>query len=239
MPSWTIDFDRIFRTVPEPDRADKRAGATFVNILFGLVVTTAAIEFATEFVILWDEGWSAVSETRLAHLLLAMALTLLSWIGYHQSQQYPPFLIKFLNIPFLQFLLDVLMVIAYYAVVVVAEGSDRALRPDALPEATLVLLVFVLYALWDWLGFRLFHDPEYASRLESPRDTDETIGPRRAVTLAFTGLALLQFAAIWLIRPRAPGSVIVADGLIVAMLFLYRVGKQLSDPRVKTRAGAG
>ena len=230
-----LKFDRLLRTVPELDKADKRAGATFVNILFGLVVTTAAIRISTELVNGWADGWDSVAETGLAHLLVAVTLTVLSWIGYHQSQQYPPFLIKFINIPLIQFALDVSMVIVYYTVVAVAEGSDPRLTPSARPEAILVLVVFLLYAAWDVLGFRLFHDPEYASRLQTPREPDDGLGPRRWVTLGFALITGIQALAIWLLDPSMPISVILADAVIIAVLISYRLVKQLSDPKVKTR----
>jgi hypothetical protein len=234
-----FSLDRIRRTVPELDESDKRSGVTFVNILFGLVVTTAAIQFSAEFVNWWADGWNFVNKARLANLAVALTLTVLSWIGYHQSQQYPPFLIKFINIPFFQFCLDVSMVIAYYAVVAVAENPDRGARapltPDALPEAGLVFIVFVLYALWDFLGYRLFHDPEYSRRLKTPREP-ERLGPRRWVTFGFTVAAGIQALAIWVFRPSTGLSVIGADAAIIAFLLLYRLLKQGFDPKVKTRA---
>lgn len=233
-----FSLDRVLHTVPELDKADKRSGATFVNILFGLVVTTAAISFSTELVKWWAEAWDAVNKPRLSHLLVAMALTVLSWIGYHQSQQYPPFLIKFLNIPFFQFVLDVSMVIVYYTAVAVAEGSHPALSEDALPEAILVLLVFLLYSAWDLLGFLLFRDPEYAKRLQTPRQPERRIGRRRSVTLWFTLAVGVLALVIWRLNPNTPLSVTVADAAIIAILFLYRVAKQASDPKVKTRPRA-
>jgi hypothetical protein len=230
---------RLLRTVPERDKADKRAGATFVNILFGLVVTQIAIELSKELVNWWGVGWVEVSETRLAHLLVALTLTALSWIGYHQSQQYPPFLIKFVNIPLLQFFLDVSMVVVYYVVVAVAENSDPlagpVLVPSARPEALLVFVTFGLYAVWDISGRFLFADPEYTSRLETPRDPQPAFGPRRRVTFWFTGVTGLIALAIWLTHPTAPGPVIFWDATLIAVLILYRLFKQGVDPKVKVR----
>jgi hypothetical protein len=238
MPGWAF-LKRITATVPELDEADKRAGATFVNILFALVVTTAATLLAKEFVHAWAKGWDSINEARIANLLVAITLTVLSWIGYHQSQQYPPFLIKFLNIPFFQFFLDVSMVVLYYVVVLVAEDSNptrgRVHLPDALPEAVLVLSAFFLYSCWDTLGFLLFHDPQYSHRLKSPRAPDARFGARRKVTVVFTMLATVQALLIWCLRPRAVFTVIVADAAIITFLFVYRICKQGFDSKVKTR----
>jgi hypothetical protein len=238
---------RLFRTVPELDRANKRSGATFVNILFGLVVTQAAIDLAEELVKFWDDGGEAIVETRLAHLSVAIVLTVLSWIGYHQSQQYPPFLIKFINIPFLQFVLDIAMVVTYYVVVAVAENSTTAevlnddagtvLTHGAAPEAFLIFVVFGLYAMWDIAGYRLFRDPEYATRLETPRDpASETFGPRRRVTILYFFATGFLALAVWLWDPRSAGGVVLADTIIIVVLFLYRLTKQAVDPKMKTRS---
>lgn len=236
MGSHRFSIDRVLHTIPELDKADKRAGATFVNILFGLVVTTTALHLSAEAVKGWAEGWGTVSETRLAHLAVAMTVTVLSWIGYHQSQQYPPFLIKFLNIPFFQFILDVTMVIAYYALTALAEGSYPSQTPDARPEAVVVLFVFILYIVWDHLGFLLFRDSEYTSRLETPRDPEDTLGPRRWVTLSFFLCAAALLIVVISLHPKAPGPILAADGAIIVLLLSYRLLKQAFDPKVKTRS---
>jgi len=236
---FSSGYQRIFETVPELDKADKRSGATFVNILFGLVVTETAIQLSRELVNWSAAGWQEVDETRISHLLVAMTLTVLSWIGYHASQQYPPFLIKFLNLPFLQFFLDVSMVVTYYVVVALAETSGQqggaSLTPDARPEAALILVAFALYSAWDWSGYRLFRDREYARRLQSPREPATGLDPRRKVTFIFTAISLVIAATVWKTHPRAPGTVIATDVVLIAMLFCYRLAKQASDPNVLTR----
>ena len=127
-----VAYRRVFETV-RLDDGNKRSGATFVNILFGLVVTQAAVSIAEQIVVWYADGWEAVETTRCSHLLLALTLTVLSWIGYHQSQQYPPFLM-FMNLPMVLFVLDVLMVVALRSCVARREWRragprDRAQRP--------------------------------------------------------------------------------------------------------------
>jgi hypothetical protein len=232
-------LDRLFKTVPELDRADNRAGITFVNILFGLVVTQAAIQLAGELVKLWVLHGPEVDDARVSHLLVAITLAVLSWIGYHQSQHYPPFLIKFINIPFIQFFLDVLMVLLYYVVVATAENTTAKngaiLNTSAKPEAILVFGAFLLYVAWDFLGFRLFRDRQYTSRFQTPRPPDKSFGPRRWVSVIFTLLAGLLAAGVWFSDPSTPRTVIAIDGVIIGLLFLYRIAKQGVDPKVKTR----
>jgi hypothetical protein len=234
-----VQLGRVLRTLPEVDRAEKRSGATFVNILFGLVVTDGAVKLARQGVVWWADGWDAVEVTRVTHLAVALALTILSWIGYHQSQQYPPFLIKFLNIPFVMFILDVLMVVAYYGVTLLAENGSPiegpVLEHSALPEALLIFVVFVLYAMWDYLNYRLFKDPAYASSMETPRPPDTNLGPRRHVTFRALLTAGALLATVWLLDPSSPAWVAVIDLILVSFLVLYRVAKQAVDPKVKIR----
>lgn len=229
----------MFRTRPELEKPENRSGIAFVSILFGLVVTEAALDLSTEFVKWWDGSDTGVQETRLAHLAVAMTATILSWIGYHQSQQYPPFVIKFVNIPFFQFGLDVLMVVAYYGVVAMAETSDPdpAITHSAVPEAVLVSAIFALYAAWDGLGYRLARDPAYASRYATPRPPASELGARRRVTFVFLGISALLALGVALWDPAAPATVVGVDAVLVVILVSYRLAKQAFDANVQTRDG--
>jgi hypothetical protein len=88
-------------------------------------------------------GWS--------HLAVAVTLTLTSWIGYHNSKNRPRFVIAFVNLPFVQFTLDISMVVVYAFAVLTAEGvtSGATESPAVFPEAILVWIAFVLYVAWD------------------------------------------------------------------------------------------
>ena len=66
-----------------------------------------------------------------------------------------------------------------------AENGDApgpVIEHSVLPEALVIVVVFVLYSAWDFVGFRLFRDPLYAAWLETPGDSEITPGPRRVVT---------------------------------------------------------
>jgi hypothetical protein len=234
-----FSLDRIRRTVPELDESDKRSGVTFVNILFGLVVTTAAIQFSAEFVNWWADGWDFVNKTRLANLAVALTLTVLSWIGYHQSQQYPPFLIKFINIPFFQILprcVDGDRVLRSRCRC--RESRSRRSRSTHTGCVTRsgprFYRVRALRAL-GLFGLSVVSRPRVFQEAEDPREP-ERLGPRRWVTFGFTVAAGIQALAIWVFRPSTGPSVIGADAAIIAFLLLYRLLKQGFDPKVKTRS---
>ncbi|HEU5151921.1 MAG TPA: hypothetical protein VFU19_15600 [Iamia sp.] len=226
-----FDRRRLVETVPELDTAEKRSGATFVNILFGLVVSAGVgqVVFALREGYLADDP-DAINATRLSHLGLALLVTTLSWIGYHQSQKYPPFLIKFVNIPLFTFALDVAMVASYYGLIATAEnpggGHEPVIGASARPEAGLILVVFVLYVAWDEAGFRLFRDPEYSFRMQAPRPPEETRGTRRMVTLAALAAAVAIFGVVAVADPSTPATVIAVDGLLALLVIAYRLAKQ-------------
>ncbi len=208
----------------QPD--EKGTAAAFVNILFGLVVSQAVIEIVlalrTGYV---AEDIDAIHATRLSHLLLAMLVTSLSWIGYHQGTS-RPFLIRYWNVPLTTFVLDVSLVATYYALIVVAEhpGGDHqsAIPADARPEAVLLVVVFLLYLAWDGAGHRLSETPGYAA---GPGVAGQRL-PRRLVTAVALGGVALAAAVVAAKRPETPGGIVVADGVLAVIAVAYRVAKQ-------------
>jgi hypothetical protein len=213
-----------------------------VNILFGLVVTAAVAEFAQTMVVWQVHGIESINETRLAHLLVAITLTTLSFVGYYQSQQNPPFLMKFINIPLEQFVLDVSMVITYYVAVVMAKSGGVA--GSIRPETALIAVAFFLYFLWDFFGYRLGRDRVYNETLNEflkdeggePKDRDGAYGPRRWVTVAYLLIAVVLGVIGWWVNPRTPGPIIAIDGALLLVIVTYRLAKPLADRQIKTRA---
>ena len=224
-------FNRVGRTRPEQDVGASQFGVGFVDILFGLVVTTAVEPLAQAGAGLLQRPQSDVSETRLAHLALAFVVSLSSWIGYHQSKQYPKFAIKLVNLPLVMFGLDVAMVVTYYVIVATAEPVGAS--ADARPEFVLVGFVFVLYSVWDLLGWRVWGDPAYALVLQ--RSAEKQVGPRRKVTFASTAIVVVSSVFVWRDHPQSPRVVIALDAGLVLLAVIYRLTKQLVDPDVLVR----
>jgi hypothetical protein len=54
-------------------------------------------------------------------------LTVTNWIGYHNSWNRPRYFIRFANLTLWQFVIDVLLVIAYWLGDVSAEGTGTEL----------------------------------------------------------------------------------------------------------------
>ncbi len=228
---FKIAYRRVFRTKPSIDKANERVGVNFVDILFGLVVTAAVLALADEVVTGWANDAVGADETRIAHLVVAITLTVLSWIGYHMSQQRPPFQIQFVNFPLLQFGLDVAMVVTYYFVVLTAENSRSnngpSIDPTVRPEAILIAFAFLLYFAWDWLGYRVFRDPAYATANNSKPKTSYT--GRRWVTVVFFAISVATATFAWYWNPHRPRTVIAFDAFLFAVLVLYRIAKPAFD----------
>lgn len=122
-----------------------------------------------------------------------MVLTLTSWIGYHNSANRPRYLIGFPNLPLLQFLLDIFMVVLYWLTAVTAErvvidpdGVRHVESASASQEAMFVAIAFVLYVVWDIVGLAIRRNDNYQDR---PLTEDDP--QRRRVTWWFaSGLSL-------------------------------------------------
>jgi hypothetical protein len=193
---------------------ETRVGVTFIEVLFALVVARALDPLA---------HYSLIPGVGLSHLGVAFVLTVTSWIGYHNSLNRPRYFIRFANLPLWQFAIDVLLVVTYWFCAVAAEGtgSDLGQHRSALPEAIAVATAFVLYCLWDWVGFAIRQSDLYPRR---PSDHD--VPQRRYVTLAFTALAIAFALCVWMYDPRSDRVIIGADFALIALIIVYRFAKE-------------
>jgi hypothetical protein len=243
-----IEWRRLTHTAPE-FIDEGHTGVTFVNILFGLVATSIAVAYSGTIVdiLLGD----ADLQTRIWHLSVAAAVTILSFIGYHTSQHRPTFRLKIWNLPMTQFVLDVAMVFVYFLVLAFAEpvtetvfGEKVVIDATAKWEYALVAVAFLLYWLWDmasWLieRSRPYHDEREAGKPTGrPFDPKAPYGSRRWATVAFfVGMVVLALV-VAVADPGEELAVILLDALLIVLLFGYRVAKQLVDPSVLVRPAA-
>jgi hypothetical protein len=173
-------------------------------------------------------------------------LTLTSWIGYHNSRNRPRFVIGFFNWPFVQFVLDVAMVVVYAFAVFTAEGLTQGATssPAVFPEALLVFISFVLYVAWDQVGVRLKKSSEYEKAWNDAK-TSHQLGPypkhdwtstkRCGVTWLFTALSFIAaLVALWVDRRferPAIGTIIGINAALWSILLGFRFFKEAVTPR--------
>ena len=159
---------------------------------------------------------------------LAAVLTLTSWVGYHNSHNRPRHFIRFPNLPLLQFLFDIAMVVVYWLTAVTAERVTVA--PDgvqvhdmatAVPESFLVAAALLLYVAWDWVGLAIRRDDRYGER---PLERDVPV--RRHVTWWFAAGAVGLAAVVATWDPDQQTVVIVVDVVLAGMLVAFRLAKE-------------
>jgi hypothetical protein len=127
---------------------------SFVEMLFALALGQVAIHVADVVGITapWQDKAPAI-----AHLWVSFVLIAASWVGWRQSGSpgMKESKVEFLfSRPFFGLLLDVLLVIFYFIIVRHVELEQKAGNPSltpgtAVPEASWICIVFVVYAFWD------------------------------------------------------------------------------------------
>lgn len=199
-----------------PTAVDKtRVGLSFIEVLFALVVARALDPLA---------DYSSIPGVGLSHLAVAFVLTVTSWIGYHNSWNRPRYFIRFANLPLWQFMIDVFLVVAYWFCAVSAEGTgtDLGRTVSARPEALCVAVSFVLYCLWDWVGFAIRRSDLYPN---SPPGRD--VPRRRQVTLVCAAVAVLFGGVVWAVDPTSTRVIVGTDIVLIALLLAFRFTKEI------------
>lgn len=170
-----------FRSPPEREPLGSGVSLSLVDILFGLVLAQVFVATANGYAEITGAGW--------AHLTLAGWTIVQSWVGYHNYRLSSDlWRLDFTRLPMLQFGIDIVIVAAYWAMVITAEGipispgrgSDSALHASSgRPESVLLASIFLLYFVWDSIEIVLAESPEYAKRAERPGLIRSQTRPRR------------------------------------------------------------
>jgi hypothetical protein len=173
MSSWSN------RAAPEPGgrvpvaETDRRGvSLVFVDVLFAAVATKILEQSSRE-------GLPFEGKTQLA---LAAVLTITAWIAYHNSTNRAAYMMEYVNLPLVQFLLDLLLVYLYWLVATSAE-EDATARPSVVPEALILAAVFLVFLGWDRVALAMRRSPRYpgvSMADDRPR--------RRAVTFSCFGM---------------------------------------------------
>ena len=172
-------------------------------------------------------AWEKVSIVAYGHLTVAFVLTVLSWIGYHNSWNRPRYFIAFSNFPLLQFIIDASLVIVYWLTALQAEGvfdtaqGEITRAPSAQPEVYLVAASFILYIAWDWVAGVMRGDPRYKIFIDDP-----SAKKRSNVTCYCGVLALCLVMLILYMDPQSEKSILIMDGILVVLLIGYRFAKE-------------
>jgi hypothetical protein len=154
--------------LPDPELDSEKVGLTLVSVTYGVALGSVFTATIHGYNLIEAPGWSQLG--------VAAAAVILSWIGFHNNRAtYPVWKARFINIPFLQYLISVGVSAVYFGFVATAEGlpgqtSGLASRvgglpehssvtlagvgkyvPSARPETLLIFLMFAAYLVWDVL----------------------------------------------------------------------------------------
>jgi hypothetical protein len=222
---------RLPRAAPILDPAT--IGVSFVDILFALAVTQVFMPIAS-----WaqDPKKSPLPALSWWGLIVALTITVTSWIGYHTSANKARFAVQFFNVEFLKLVLDVAMVAVYFVLAAFAVNT-RPMKPETL----LVVVAFLLYAAWDLasvyqkrdgldnpyrLEWKKIQDDE--KRLDVTEDWTPTDWGRVRATWAALVAATVIWLYVWFLESKQSLTAdIVINVLLIVILFGYRFLKEL------------
>jgi hypothetical protein len=221
-------FRRVFHPTPQTDRTD--TSLRYTDILFGFVIKELFVRL---------QAWSTLSCDRRLQLITGTALVLGSWIGFRRSVNRPAYQVKFFNLPFFRFLFDQMMLIVYFRVATLIGDPDKhlsSLSPDKLAERTtfLLVVVFFLYLLWDFLGIRtakarhpekpglpLYPGIDEVTREPQP-DQEQTVD---WPAMRITGVFFVGVLAVWITAHCLIAHAVFS--LDIVLLLFYRWVKEI------------
>lgn len=194
---------------------NQKAAIDFVDILFALVIG-GVLDVLTR-------SGKLIAAGRV-HLALAALLTLMSWIGYHNSSHRYSDKIRFdLRHPaglaaLGKFVVDIGLVVVYWLAVQTTEGgfSDSSQQPSWHAAALLTIVAFIGYVLWDLIAWAEPHERK-GLYISWRRLTSLVCG----VSVAVAGLVA------WRVRPTTDHAVAVFDGVLCVIVVGYRFLKDM------------
>lgn len=192
------------------------SGLQFTDILFGFVITKLFVRL---------QDWGTLQGYIRWQLIASTVLVLGSWIGFRNSLNRSRFQVKFFNLPLARFILDQLMVLLYFRIAILTP-SDLAPSDLANSTAETLLIIFVLYFLWDAIGLLMSIGRHgNVSKYQSTTDW-----PGIAITFLFLicfGVLYCVVQGVEVCEAQAKLFFIIATALILAYRFAKDVRSAL------------
>jgi len=229
----------------QKDTLSVHVSTVFIDLLFAAVVSRILEEGTDSSVPLGPVG--------VCHLLVAAVLTILSWVGYHNSRKTAAQTgeLKVTSLEFVVFFLDILIVVLYWVVTAAAEipRPPESVRPpsspSALPEAAGVAVSALIYIFWDFAYLLInrrneCHSPAarragrppcgFRGLLSCEHHVDRVKKVRGCVTTGFAAVAVSVLVLVYYAEPLMSGNeerfVVAADAVLVCLLVAYRLMKE-------------
>jgi hypothetical protein len=237
---------------PPPEVARLDTGLRYTDILFGFVIREIFLRL---------QYWRSLDRYAWLYLTACLALVLGSWIGYRRSLNRSAYEVKFFNLPFFRFLIDQGMLILYFQVVnskvadLTKPWTDPtaviSLDPSKLASDTVMLLVlvFLLYLIWDYLGIRMAKSkignkpryPDVRNNVSSMKQEDGFLKPDNKIIndkkpqpsdwagFAITAICFVLFFILWrLLKKESVQWLTPIPTFVVTIILLvgYRTAKE-------------
>jgi hypothetical protein len=203
----------------------------FVELLFALATAEIAVEFG---VLASAHLTLSEAPTAYTHLVLATVLVAASWVGWSQSKA-PGNITRVTGVfswAFVVLLVDVALVVFYF---IIARGVDVAttpsgqvsVSPSAEKETFWVMVVLLVYLLWDVLTKALIPAPEAQTNFWR-RLWGREFWERGWVSVVCAAAGVVS----WLCLHAAASvrGIIAADVALLALVLLFRALKQRHWP---------
>jgi hypothetical protein len=198
---------------------------TLIEMLFALAIAEIATESGVLIQYLRD-NWNAVdwqlASTVISHLMLALFVIVLSWIGWNASDSVAGET-ELLTSDFVELIIDAFLVIVYFILVRTSELPEKDVNgvwllnaQSAKPETICITTVFWLYLIWDCVSkFKVFR----------------VKWMRFIPTLICTAICLIIVLCID-INTSNPINVVIIDMTLLFVMLLFRALKYKTFPKL-------
>jgi hypothetical protein len=205
---------------PNPGYADERSesvGLSFVDLLYAVPVAVLAtrLDKASPSNVP-AAGWTSVA--------LALTAITLGWVGHHANRKTVPPAARvredeepFTTARFPQFVVEILIIAAYFALAKLAVLGDG--RQPELAQTVWLAIAFALYLVWDLLDIHIAASFGGDWPVRAVRGTEITY----LFALLFVAAVLLTLAT----RHHRLCSAVVFDVSVIAALLAYRIVQEL------------
>jgi hypothetical protein len=198
---------------------EQSAGLSFIDLLYAVPVVELATRIGHAPSDVTVSGWTGVA--------VALTAVTLGWVGHHTNRKQLPDAARekekeqpFTTARFPQFVVEILIIVGYFALVTLAVLDGSA--PSEVARAAVLTGIFALYLVWDSLDIHI------AKELSGQSSDENQNWPLRArlgaqVTVVFVVVFALSLipAFAW---PHPSSSIAVGfDLAVIVALYLYRV----------------
>ncbi|WP_295979414.1 hypothetical protein [uncultured Variovorax sp.] len=220
---------------------------TFIAMIFAFAVSAVALQLAEFFIVVtgnWtlhakgNQGFNSQELLNLgailSHLAVALIMITASWVMWSKSQAagHLAAVESIVSLKFFLVLIEVVLVTLYFSISKSAEGSftkytatqnfqDYLTTPSASPEAVQILLVFILFLLWDFVADVAMSplNPNPASRFKRVLNWVPGTFVYGFVSVA---CALLTLPILYLSSGSVvPGAAISGDFALILLVILF------------------